>query len=268
MKKLGVVLEGGGVKGAYQCGALEALCELGLKIDGIVGTSIGAVNGALFLQGGIPLLSKTWDEIDTDTIFELDEIVIDKFKNDGLDLQSLFFMTRNVKSIFQMLQDSKEKSQHFFKSLVNEKSIRESTLDFGLVTFNVSDMKPAELMKFEIPQGKMVDFIIASATFPIFPAIEIDGNKYIDGGVWDNMPVNLIARNGYDKILVIRTNTAQKEPKRKQERDDIAVFTILPDDDLGHAMEFADTKIARLRERGRRDATLAWEYGLKEFLQI
>ncbi len=267
MKKLGIVLEGGGVKGAYQCGALEALCELGMKPDGIVGTSIGAVNGALFLQGGIKLLSKTWDTIDTDTIFELDEIVIEKFKKDGLDLQSLWFMTKNVKGIFQMLQDSKDKSQRFFSSLVDEKAIRQSKLDYGVVAFNVSDMKPAELMKDAIPEGHLVNFVMASATFPIFPALEIEGKKYIDGGVWDNMPINLIARNGYDKLVVIRTNTAAKEPKRKQERDDLAVFTILPDEDLGYAMAFADTKIARLREKGRRDATLAWEYGLKEFLQ-
>ncbi len=268
MKKLGIVLEGGGVKGAYQCGALEALCELGMSVDGIVGTSIGAVNGALFLQGGISLLSKVWDKIDTNTIFELDEIVIEKLKTDGLDLQTMLFMTKNVKSIFQMLQDSEKKSKAFFSSLVDEKAIRESALDFGAVAFNISDMKPAELMKEAIPQGQLVNFVIASAAFPIFPSIEIDGKKYIDGGVWDNMPINLIARNGYEKLLVIRTNPASKEPKRKQERDDLAVFTILPDEDLGHALAFADTKIARLREKGRRDAILAWEYGLKDFLQI
>ena len=50
MKK-GVVLEGGGTKGAYQIGAYEALRDLVIKITGIAGTSIGALNGAFIAQG-------------------------------------------------------------------------------------------------------------------------------------------------------------------------------------------------------------------------
>ena len=48
----GLVLEGGGTKGAYQLGAYKALKELGMEFDGIVGTSIGALNAAFIIQGG------------------------------------------------------------------------------------------------------------------------------------------------------------------------------------------------------------------------
>ena len=54
-KEYGVVLEGGGAKGAYQIGAWRALWEAGVKIRGISGTSVGALNGALMCMGDLNL---------------------------------------------------------------------------------------------------------------------------------------------------------------------------------------------------------------------
>ena len=64
-----------------------------------------------------------------------------------------------------MLESSYEKSQKFFETIVNEEDIRASGKDYGLVTFNISDMQPVEKMMDEIDEGKLVDYIIASATF-------------------------------------------------------------------------------------------------------
>lgn len=50
-KEYGLVLEGGGAKGAYQIGVWKALMEYGIKIKAIAGVSVGALNGALFLHG-------------------------------------------------------------------------------------------------------------------------------------------------------------------------------------------------------------------------
>ena len=48
---LGLVLEGGGAKGSYHAGAIKALHESGYSFDGVMGTSIGAINGAIVAQG-------------------------------------------------------------------------------------------------------------------------------------------------------------------------------------------------------------------------
>ena len=56
----GLVLEGGGAKGAYHVGAFKALKELGIEIGGIAGSSIGAINGAMMVQGNYELLEKVW----------------------------------------------------------------------------------------------------------------------------------------------------------------------------------------------------------------
>ena len=56
----GLVLEGGGTKGAYQLGAYKALKELGVEFDGVVGTSIGALNAAFIVQGDYEIMKDIW----------------------------------------------------------------------------------------------------------------------------------------------------------------------------------------------------------------
>ena len=59
----GLVLEGGGAKGAYQIGAWKALREAGVKLKGIAGTSVGALNGALICMGDYENARKVWENI-------------------------------------------------------------------------------------------------------------------------------------------------------------------------------------------------------------
>ena len=265
-KKLGLVLEGGGVKGAYQVGAMKALDELGVSYDGIVGTSIGAINGALYLDGGIDKMLDVWRKIKTNTIYELTDEEIQAIK--GLNVTPAILKVLKEKRLktIKMLVASYQKSQCFFENLVKETDIRNSGKDYGLVTFDISSMQPFEQMLEGIENGKLVDYIIASATFPIFPPKIIDGKKYIDGGVYDNMPVNLLARNGYEKILVIRTNPQSKQPKRKIEKDGLDLFYITPQEDLGFAMAFSAGRVHTFMTSGYADAKYCLENGLKEFL--
>ena len=62
-KEYGLVLAGGGTRGAYQVGVWKALQELGIKITAITGASIGALNGALFLQNDFNSLVKLYENI-------------------------------------------------------------------------------------------------------------------------------------------------------------------------------------------------------------
>ncbi len=264
-QKLGLVLEGGGVKGAYQIGALMAVRELLVEFDGVVGTSIGAINGAIYLEGGYSKLFDVWNEIQTNTVFDLSDEETAALK--GLDLKPAILRVMHEKKLgtFKMLESSYEKSQKFFETIVNEEDIRASGKDYGLVTFNISDMQPVEKMMDEIDEGKLVDYIIASATFPIFPPKIIDDKKYIDGGVYDNMPINLLVKNGYDKMLVIRTNVESKQPKRKVEGNP-DLFFITPKEDLGPAMAFSSSRIHAYMQTGYDDAKELMDKGLREFL--
>ena len=67
----GLVLAGGGVRGAYQIGVWKALKELKIKVSAVSGVSIGAVNGALFVQGSKTKAERLWNKIAIDDIISL-----------------------------------------------------------------------------------------------------------------------------------------------------------------------------------------------------
>ena len=268
MEKIGLVLEGGGVKGAYQVGALRAIEEAGIHFDGVVGTSIGAVNGALYLEGGYNKMYEMWKNVDTDTIFPIEMHYLRNIKAKEWDVDTIVYVGKCVFTVREILKKTHEQCSAFLASHVSEADLRNSPLDYGCVAYDLSDRKPIEVMKEDVPEGKLVDYIIASASYPALPSQKIDGKKFIDGGVWDNMPVNLITKKGYKKILVIRTNVESKQPQRKFEfGDDVEVRYIIPRTDLGQAMAFSHERVVSFMAKGYGDAYVALQNGLKEFLK-
>lgn len=85
-------------------------------------------------------------------------------------------------------------------SIIDEEKIRKSNVDFGIITVSISDLKPFELFKEDIPKGKMIVYLMASANLPVFKNEPLDGKTYWDGGMYDNCPINLIAGKGYKEI--------------------------------------------------------------------
>ncbi len=267
MSKLGLVLEGGAAKGAYEAGVIQAMSEAGIEFDAVSGASIGAINGAAYVQGGYEFLDKVWTDIITHTFFDISDDMIARFKKKDFDLDMLFYAGKKLTSLWEEIRTSYETASEYIQTELNENSVRKSNKDFGLVTYNMSDMKPVEIMKNEIPQGQMYEYLMASTSFPIFPAQIIDGKKYIDGSVFDNLPITLLAKNGYKKMVVVRVNTMQKMQKRKLEIDDLDLFYIAPEKDLGLGMSFSSEKILHFREVGYADGKAALANGLKEFLE-
>ncbi len=268
-QKIGLTLEGGGAKGAYEAGILSVLDEHGVTFGGVAGTSIGAVNGALYVQGGVKKIMDMWSQIWAGTIMDVDETVLKHIKEHGIDLESAASLGKRAIKMRSLIRGSYDKTQAFFTGLVDEEALRASGKQFGFVTYCLTDRQPVEVLMDEVPEGQLVDYVIASATFPIFPPKEIDGKKYIDGGVYNNMPINLLARGGFEKQLVLRTNPADKKPKiREPFREDLDLFFIVPDEELAHVMDFTSAKVAELLAKGREDACRALEYGLAEFLGL
>lgn len=194
----GVVLEGGGTKGAYHIGAFKALKELNIDIDCIVGASIGAVNGALFAQGDWDKANEVWTRISPQDILLMPEKMAE-YKN--------IFDIHNLQSIFNEIKQNKGLDITPFDKLIreyiDEDKIRSSEVDFGLVTFNVTDGKEQALFLKDIPRNKLADYVIASACFPLFKPKRIDNSTFIDGGVTNNLPVDMLIRKGYRNIITV-----------------------------------------------------------------
>ena len=72
-KKTALVLSGGGARGAYEAGVWQALTELGIEIDIITGTSVGAINAAMIAQGELELACNLWKEMETHMVFDVPE---------------------------------------------------------------------------------------------------------------------------------------------------------------------------------------------------
>lgn len=116
-KGLGLVLAGGGTKGAYQIGAWQALEEAGLMkyITGISGSSIGAFNSALMLNGELSLAKKIWEEASFFDFVNLnDELILGKIKN-GLNMS----VSQNLAANIKLKDASKEAVFKVAKSSIN-----------------------------------------------------------------------------------------------------------------------------------------------------
>ena len=253
-KSVGLVLEGGGVKGAYELGALIALIEKGYTFHSITGTSIGALNGAVMASQGIEKLAGYWEEAKYCPVFDFDDETVARFRQKDFDLDLIIATGKKLLSAREIIKNSYEHTLNFVYNRLSEEEIRSSDIDFGCVTYNISDMEPFEAMKKDIPEGKLIDYIVASACFPIFPPKQINGKKFIDGGVYDNMPINLLARTGCREMIVVRTNPETKQPKRRIERDDLDIIYITPSANLGRAMAFSPERIENLKQLGYADA--------------
>lgn len=193
--KYALALAGGGTRGAFEAGVWKALGEMKIEISAIAGTSIGAVNGAMFAMGADP--SELWLKTEISDIVEIGE-------NDGN-----LFSVKSLKAVFtEGLKGGLDTApfKRLLSSLIDEDVLRNSPVDYGLCTYSVTDKKSVELFKEDIPEGRLVDYILASACFPMFKNIVIDDKEYTDGGIQNNLPTGMLISRGYDTIITVSVN--------------------------------------------------------------
>ena len=239
----GLVLEGGGAKGAFHCGAVKALYDNGYRFDGVAGTSIGAINGALIVQdGGYETLMKMWSEIKPSDITDLDNLEVTKLFNKEFSGKTFKYWAKQAVKTINHLGVPTDKTLSYLSKYINEEKIRKSSMDYAIVTYCLSKRTPLELKKDDIPLGKMLEYIFASAYYPAFKLDRMDGMFFIDGGVYNNLPLNVLPQiNDYDEIFAIRTMS--KMPHKTVENDRIKVHYICPSEDLGSTVNISRKNI-------------------------
>ncbi|HPR95676.1 MAG TPA: patatin-like phospholipase family protein [Thermotogota bacterium] len=238
----GLVLEGGGAKGSYEIGVFKAIQELGIKIGAVTGTSVGALNGAFFAQKRFEEAYEVWYNMDNGLVLKTDTETYAELVNFDLKLMNM----RKYYSYFTNLVFDGgldiSPLKELIRKYVDEDLLRNSDIDFGLVTVSLTDMKPLEVFIEDIPKGQIHNYLLASAYLPVFKKERLDGARFIDGGFHDNTPVNLIAKKGLKDIIVVRLKAigVSQKPKFK----DLNLIEIVPSEDLGSIMNF-DKDIAR-----------------------
>lgn len=240
---LGLALEGGGAKGAFHIGAVKALLEHGYEFDGIVGTSIGAFNGALISQGDFEKAYDIWLNIEPSTLFDIENEYMSKVIHGEITKDTIKYLSIKTKDIIENKGIDTSRMRKVLYDSIDEFKIRDSKVDFGMVTVELPEFNPIEIYKEDIPIGKLNDYIMASANFPGFKLYPIDGKYYIDGGIHDNCPVNLLIRKGYKDIIAIRTSHSEKFSKLDSK--DVNITNITASEDLGKAILFDNDIIRR-----------------------
>ncbi len=223
--KTALVLGGGGSKGAYEIGVWQALNELGINIDIVTGTSIGAVNGALVAQNDFEKAKEIWSKMEEGTVTEFTE---------------------------------KNRLKEMLYANLDENKIRNSVTKYGIVTVEFPSFKSHCVFVDEIQSGKLIDYILASAAcFPIIDPHEIDNKKFIDGAYFDNVPAKMAIDAGAQTIIAVDLDAigiVKKEAFKQAE----SLVLITPNWDLGSFFVFNRENTKRIIRLGYLDTMKAF----------
>lgn len=232
----GLVLEGGGARGSYHIGVYKALMEEGVEIKGVVGTSIGALNGAMIVQGDYDKCYELWNQITYSMVVDVDDEEIEKIVQLKLAKEDLRLLKERIKEFIGHKGFDITPLKRLLDEYIDEEKIRKSGMDFGMVTINLTDLKPLYMFIQDIPEGELTQYLLASAYLPFFKAEKLGGKRYLDGGFYDNLPYRMLLKKGYKDIILIRTHA--KGITRRLYFPKTNAIIISPSGDLGKSIEY------------------------------
>ncbi|WP_281687181.1 patatin-like phospholipase family protein [Pseudomonas citronellolis] len=218
--KIGLVLSGGAARGLAHIGVLKALDEQGIHIDAIAGTSMGAVVGGLYAAGYTPkeleriALGLDWQQALSDSPPRVDVpfrrkqddrdfLVKQKlsFRDDGsLGLPLGAIQGQNLTMLLESLLVHTSGTRDFDKLAIPFRAV-------------ATDIATGEKVVFD--RGHLPQAIRASMSIPaVFAPVEVDGKLLVDGGMVDNIPVDVARRMGVDVVIVVDIGNPLLERKQ------------------------------------------------------
>ena len=249
-KEYGLVLDGGGARGAYQIGAWKALKEAGVRINAVAGTSVGALNGALICMDDPEKAEQIWKNISFSQVMDVDDTWMEQLFDGEHRFSEILAEARRI--LTERGVDITP-LKNLIQKNIDEGKIRMSGKEFCILTFSLTDFKELDLSISDIPEGKLKDYLLASAYLIGFRNEKLDGRRYIDGGVVNNVPLGSLVKRGYTDIIEIRIYGPGREPRVKMP-EDAEVYRIGPRVKLGSIIEFDRKRSAKILKIGYYDA--------------
>lgn len=203
-----LVLQGGGALGAYQVGVYQALHEAGIEPQWVIGTSIGAINGAI-IAGNPPerrleQLTRFWDSMQGRSLDRLSAW----WPGIGASLANLETYTRGIAGFFQWNPLSAwgvhwpagiERAAFYTTAPLRTTLCELTDFDYinscrARLTLGAVNVRSGEMRYFDNrDQPLTVEHVMASGALPpAFAAVRIDGDPYWDGGVYSNTPIEVV----------------------------------------------------------------------------
>ena len=263
MDKLGIVLDGGGGKGAYQIGVWKYLKESKLynSISTISGTSVGGLNSCLFALDEYNLAETIWTQKIQDKILSIDIDIKEICGKIALQFGIQNFVPgASIISFFTMLSTRGCFSRKGLIEIIdeyidlNELSKMEFPIYATCVEIPLFETRYFKLNGYDTETIKKI--LLATSAIPIiFPKEEIEGKYYYDGGIKDNSPITPLYEEGCTDIIVIHLKA---DEILKDRREGVNIYEICPQEDLGNffkgTLDFSTEGAYRRIEQGYRDA--------------
>ena len=196
--KVGLLLEGGAMRGLYTAGVLDIFMENNIKIDGIIGVSAGALFGMNYKSKQIGRV---------------------------LRYNKKYAKNKNYMGFYSLLTTGNIMNEEFcFQKIVNEldpidyETFKNSKVDFYAVVTNIETGK-AEYIKIDDLKNKTnLEYLRASGSMPfVSKPVLINGKKYLDGGIADSIPIDKIMTMEYDRVIVVLTRPIEYRKKKNNQ---------------------------------------------------
>lgn len=230
-----LVLQGGGALGAYQAGVYHALHEHKLAPDWIVGTSIGAINGAILAgnrhEDRLTRIKAFWDRVAQNNGINMAHLS-DQQRRHNVGLSTFDALLRGIPGFFRprplnpfALGLPVAPEQASFYDTAELTATLKELVDFDYLndpegmrlTANALRVKCGSLVSFDSKDGQIcADHIRASGALPPgFPPVRIDGDLYWDGGLYSNTPLETVLddRSGADTLCFMVDLWAAEGPE-------------------------------------------------------
>lgn len=195
--KTGLVLEGGAMRGTYTIGVLDVFMENNLVFDGVIGVSAGAIHGASFVS---------------------------EQKGRNIRYYKKYASDKRFMSAYSLIKTGDLVGKEFCYNEIPWKldvfdndTFKRSSTEFYAVVANVETGKSEYIRLTDLKKEEEMEYLRASASMPIVSKIvEINGRKYLDGGVTDSIPLKASENLGFGRNVVVatRTDTFVKKPEQ------------------------------------------------------
>jgi NTE family protein len=239
------VMAGGGAHGAVQWGTLQALRQTDIVPDSIIGTSAGALNGAIIaedLASGVNRMSYVWGQIN------MSYLVGDKW------------LARGLKQVRSPSLISNAPQAATLESILRTELIEDLELPFAAVATDLASGRPHIF-----DSGPLIPALLASSAIPgVLPPVYFDDRPFVDGLACANLPAVPALERGAGSIIVLDTGTraggeigltptkvlgrvaaimaaSQRRRQLRQAAVQVPVVLLPTPSDLGGSMEFRDT---------------------------
>ena len=182
--KIGLVLEGGGMRTLFTAGVLDAFLDKNIEVNGVVGVSAGALFGVNYVS---------------------------KQKERSVRYNKKYANEKGYMGLYSWITTGNAVNKDFafykipFKlDKFDEKEFEKAKVDFYVVMTNIETGKPEYVLIKDV--FKQMEYFRATSALPFASKIiEIKGKKYLDGGISDSIPIDFCESLGYDKIIVVLT---------------------------------------------------------------